>query len=442
MPRQAHLPSDKGSFKTAAAVRDEAHHNGQPVNEYSGSLCVPCKGTKLLCGKDRCPLLVKYHARMRTFTLLDRTDLQGTSPPSVFVGSYGYPKVAIGPLVPPMKGDTALLDQPERWLGRTIDEIVDFRSQLVRGMHTVHIMDVEGGGRIAELTREMALANDPTDADVLFSKRPQGNITLNDEVQPHGPSAPLKALDIGSLKIDHRIEKATNDTDWKAREAVNSLYRSGIPVSKLQRCFSVGAFGIEKNRRYVPTRWSITAVDSTLGEEYMKEVKRFPLINEFRIYETQSLDNRWEVLMLPTSWRYELMEAWYPNTVWNPMGRSIVLIGDHEGYHGRNTYASIGGCYYAARLAVSEHLTKERRQAGVTILREAHPGYIMPVGVWNVRENVRAALRAKPLTFATMAELLEHVSTKMDIPLSRWIRRSNIIHDMLYQRRIEDFSGA
>jgi hypothetical protein len=39
-------------------------------------------------------------------------------------------------------------------------------------------------------------------------------------------------------------------------------------------------------------------------------------------------------------------------------------------------------------LAVGELLEKERRQAAVVVLREAHPGYIMPVGVWQVREIV------------------------------------------------------
>src|SRR5207249_3256607 len=84
----------------------------------------------------------------------------------------------------------------------------------------------------------------------------------------------------------------------------------------------------------------------------------------------------------PQPWRYELIEAWYPNTLWNPLGRDIVVFGDHEGFVGRKTYASIGGCYYAARLAVGEALVRQRRQAATVILRETHPGYIMPVGVW------------------------------------------------------------
>jgi len=88
---------------------------------------------------------------------------------------------------------------------------------------------------------------------------------------------------------------------------------------------------------------------------------------------------------------------------------------------------------------VNELLTAERRQAGAVIFREAHPGYVMPVGVWNVRENVRAALRTRPHSFETMSAALQHVTSRMDIPLARWIGASAVLTDMLTQRRLDDY---
>jgi hypothetical protein len=170
----------------------------------------------------------------------------------------------------------------------------------------------------------------------------------------------------------------------------------------------------------------------------LESTKTYPSIDEYRIYETVSLDNRWAILMMPTSWKYELIEAWYPKTAWNPHSDRIAIMSDHEFFDGRSTYASIGGCYYAARLAVNELLSRERRQAGVCIMRESHPGYILPVGVWNVRENVRSALATRPSRFGTLNEALTHVSALMDIPVSRWIKNSAILKDALYQRRIDD----
>jgi len=151
------------------------------------------------------------------------------------------------------------------------------------------------------------------------------------------------------------------------------------------------------------------------------------------------LDNQFEVLMIPGAWSYEAMEAWYPGTVWNPSGNSIVMFSDSEGFEGRTTYASIGGCYYAARLAVGELLAKERRQAEVAVLREARPDYIMPVGVWQVRENVRNALRQKPFKCNTLDEALARVASKFQIPIELWIGRSKLLQDALFQRKITQY---
>lgn len=400
--------------------------------------CILCRGAKLLCGKARCPVLVRFYAKSHIEPLIDRLDISGSSPPSVFIGRFGYPNVSIGPLIPATHGDTSMLDIPELWSGKSIDEIVRFRAMLVRGKHRVNVQTF--GGRLVEDTQLLALANAPLDVDALFTKKPVGRLTLDDSVQPYGPSAPLKKMALGNVKIDHRIEKSWYDTDLKARDAVLDLYDDSVRVSKIQRAFSVGAFGVERSRRFVPTRWSITAVDSIISRHMRELVKRFPLIDRYKVFESVSLDNVFIVLMLPYAWSYELIEAWYPGTTWNPTGRRPVLFASSEGYKGRKTYADIGGCYYAARLAVTEYLRRERRLASTVILREARPGYIMPVGVWNVRENVRHALRGKPRIFPDLRTALSHISTRLDIDMKTWIAWSKLLKDLMYQRRIEDYA--
>jgi hypothetical protein len=404
-----------------------------------GNRCVVCKGAKMLCGKERCPILVKHFAQMKARRLIDSLELEGSSPPGVFVGQYGYPKVFVGPLIPPVTGDTEVMDTPEMWLGRTIDEIVDFRSQLVRGMQPVDVHNVDNAGRTVDIVREMALASASTDAEAQFQRKPAGRLVLDDEVAPFGPSAPLKSLDVGNLRLDRRMEKPFYDTDMLSRDAILSLYSDSVLLSRIQKAFSVGAFGLGKRRKFVPTRWSITAVDDTIGKALREKVKRAPLLNEYRIHESWTLDNRFIALLMPTSWRYELVEAWYPDTVWNPTGSEIMVISSHEGYEGRKDYAEIGGCYYAARLATCEHLLRLGRQAGAVILREAHSGYIMPVGVWNVRENVRNAYRGPYHGFQTLPQALEYIQTRLDIRMKRWMRNSHVLADLRQQRRIEDF---
>jgi hypothetical protein len=409
-------------------------------NSLGGSeRCILCRGTKLLCGKERCPILARYYSKTRVFSLIDSFQIEGASPPSVFVGRWGYPKVFVGPMLPPKLGDTSFMDTPEEWIDCSIDQFIDFRSQLIRGKYRIKVKDVETEEKIIQQTKEIAFSESPIVMDTEFEKKPRGRLVLSDTVQPYGPSAPLSKIEMGNLKWDQRVEKAHGDTDLKSKDAVFQLYNSKMLISKIQKAFSVGGFGIKKERRFVPTRWSITAVDSIVGQELVKEIKEFPEIDEYRVYEWRNLDNLWAVLFLPLEWCYELIEAWYPFTAWNPFGKETHIYSSHEFWKGRKAYAEIGGCYYAARLAVGETLKKERRQAGCVIFREVHPGYILPVGVWNVRENVRKTLTTKPNLFYSLNDALLYISRIMDIPVGRWVKNSTVLKHRIYQQRIEDF---
>ena len=428
---------DANLSSPADAFRSLEQRSSSPIT----GRCAICKGSKMLCGKDSCPLVLRFVSGMKTRPLMDRQEIDGSSPPAVFIGRFGYPKVLVGPMVPPQYGDTEILDTPEQWIGKSLEQIVDYRYSLVRGTYLTDIHNVESAGRLVDLTRELAMSSKPADIEASFTKKPKGGMSFSEETQPFGPSAPLKKITASSIKIDQRIDKAYSDTDLDAKTAVLDLYRSGALISRIQKAFSVGAFGLKKRRKFVPTRWSITAVDSTISLDQIEKTKTYPLINEFRIHYGNFLDNRWAVMFLPTSWRYELIEAWYPKTIWNPYGQEIDIVNSWEFYDGRRKYAEIGGCYYAARMAVNEVLNAERRQAGAVILREAHPGYVLPIGVWNVREHVRETLKNAPKKYGSLKDAMTDVSAFMDIPVKRWMKVSAVLSDLVEQRRIDDFSA-
>jgi hypothetical protein len=427
------------AVKTAEVASDLNVPEIQTTNGMT-KRCSICKAGKMLCGKKSCPLLTRIRAYLKIKPLYDREILEGASPPSVFVGRIGYPHVYAGPLVPPTQGDTSLLDIPEFWFGKSIEEIVEMRFNLVRGKYRVNVNKPKKGGRILDDTRLLGLSEQSVDVDLSFNTKPDSSFSLNADVQPMGPSAMIKNFKVeGNVKTERHLEKAYCDTDLKAADAVLDLYNNNVRLSSIQRAFSVGSFGLKGQRKLVPTRWSITAVDSMLSIEYMKDIKQFPSIDDFRVYESNYLDNLFQIIMLPEGWKYECIEAWYPGTIWNPFDQNIHMYGDWEDYRGRTTYARIGGCYYAARLAVNDLLKKERKQAGVIVLREIRPGYIMPVGVWNVRENVRNALRQKPIKFTAFNEVLDHISKRFNIGLNVWIKNSKLISDTLKQKKITDF---
>jgi hypothetical protein len=396
----------------------------------------------MLCGKRSCPLVARARALARVGQTIDSEHVSGSSPPSVFVGRAGYPKVYVGPMIPPFHGDTEILDVPERWVGKSIQDIIDYRFSLIRGKSRCDIYDASQGGNLLDTLQELAMGTNPTDSEASFKNKPRKILTLSEDAQPFGPSALLRSFKTSTVNVDQRIEDAYYDRDLKAAEAIAELYDEGVLVSQIQRAFSVGMFGVGVKRKLVPTRWSITAVDSTLSLRFVEEIKQYDTINDFRVYTFSNLDNIFVAILMPENWKFEWIEAWFPGTTWNPSesSGSAVLMGDFEDYWGRRTYASVGGCYYSCRLAVSEVLRKERRQASALVLREIHPGYILPVGVWNVRESVRAALKTAPRRFDGFHTALDFAMSQLTIPLRKWRQSSTILKQALFQRKITDYS--
>ena len=381
------------------------------------------------------PAMMKYYYKFQTLEKVSGTDVYGSSPPDIFIGRFGYPNVYIGPLVPPSSGDTSIMATPEMWVGKSIEEIVGYRSSLIRGMYRTNIHNADNG-RIEEMITELAIADKFSGVEEKLKHKPTLNMHFDENSQPYGPSAGLKDMRIDNSRVNPQLEKAYFDTDMSATRAIIELYEKGVPVSKIQKSLAGGILGYGKNRKFVPTRWSITAVDDTLSKDKLKAVKHNDMIDTIKVYPLVALDNRWLVIVIPGAWEYELVEAWYPNTTWNRENPNIEIYSSYEPFSGRTKYAEIGGCYYAARLASSELLDKLKKQGKVVILREAHPGYIMPMGVWNVREHVREALRGRPVELNGLNELFAYITTKMDIPIADWIKNSTLLTLSLKQKRL------
>ena len=110
---------------------------------------------------------------------------------------------------------------------------------------------------------------------------------------------------------------------------------------------------------------------------------------------------------------------------------------DHETYAGRKTYAdNVAGAYYSSRLALCEWLEKEHRQAGCIVFREIGKGYTVPLGVWQIRENVRNALSRKPISFSEMNLALEFIGSRLSIPMQYWKKNSKLLDLNASQTRI------
>ena len=372
-------------------------------------------------------IIAKWNENLSKYgNFLSSDSVSGTSPPSVFVGSYAYPKVFVGPMVPPIHGDTELLDTPEKWSGKSLEDIVNFRLNLVRGIKASSIHQTEG--RYIENLQELVMSSKPIDADLEFHKY-NSNISVDGESPPFGPIGEIKAAKFSSSTANKPIEKIFYDKDLKAQDAVITLYHSGIEISKIQKCFSIGMLG--KNRKLVPTKWSITATDDIVSKSIVEEILDYSLIDSCRVFYYEHLGNLFSVVLFPHRWIYEMIESWYSNGI-------LGFGSDFEDARGIDHPPAIAGAYFAAKLAVAEYLSKNKIQSGVLILREIRPEYAIPVGVWQIREGIRSAMKQKPVIAENFENALDIASSKMSISKNEWISKGNMIK-LIKQKTIVDF---
>ena len=136
-------------------------------------------------------ILAKWYEHLSQFgSFVSSDSVSGSSPPSVFVGSYGYPKVFAGPMVPPVYGETELFDKPEKWGGKSLEDIVSFRLNLVRGVQKMSVDQTEG--RFLENLQELAMSSKPADSELEFYRSPS-HISLDGESAPFGPIGEIKS---------------------------------------------------------------------------------------------------------------------------------------------------------------------------------------------------------------------------------------------------------
>src|SRR5579862_4629840 len=155
------------------------------IERPTAEMCLACRGAKLLCGKPKCPILTKADGFARHAGSLMSSDvIEGSSPPGVFIGRFGYPNVLIGPMVPAIHGNTEYLDTPEMWRGKTIEEIVDYRYSLIRGCTRASIFETQTGSRLVENLQEIAMSTKPTDSELLLLKKPVNRISFSENSQP------------------------------------------------------------------------------------------------------------------------------------------------------------------------------------------------------------------------------------------------------------------
>ncbi len=403
----------------------------------SKSLCLKCKG-KLLCGLNYCPLLRRQETHKKILTKT-KDSFTGSSPPSAFVSWTNYPKIAIAPLTPPaIQENTEFLDSSEQWFGLPAQQIIDFRESLVRPYKKFDAYSAQNPSYELMQIQEINMAEKSTSLEINLSTRLKTQLDFYESTAPLGPVGIMKSFSLQeNPRISPKIEKATSDTDALSSTTMYELYNHFTP-STIYKVLSVGLLGVQRNRRLVPTRWAITAVDQNLSKQNIEKIKEFSCLDNYRLYHSSYLGNYFYILLLPDTWAFEQMEQWQPNTIWTE-GNTTVMA-DSEPYKGRTSYpTNTEGAYFASRLSITEHLLREKKQASAIVFRTISDEYKQPLGVWVIRETVKDALLKPPLHFSSLENAKKFLSQKIS---KEMLRDSITLKNYSSQRKISSWFGA
>ncbi|MBU1203654.1 MAG: hypothetical protein KKG60_01140 [Nanoarchaeota archaeon] len=403
--------------------------------------CFICKGRnpRRYCGREFCPIYQKFGlGGVKKVEL----DFSGSSPPEIFVGRYGYPNVFAGILSPVGHlQDSGKLSCAEEWFARGMDieDILGCRGSLIYSRFVSDVKggvsNVCGGGKLLSVMKEVSMAQKPCDMDFKLSKKPSVKVELDKKTAPIGNIAPLrKAIITSNPKIPHKVDYVVSDDGLKAANGVINLYSKDVRISSLSKLLSAGLLGLKRDRKLVPSRWAVTAVDNLVSGMLVENVKRYNWLNECMVFHGDYVGNHYEFILIPRVFSFEVIEAKMGGSVWNPSSSGAYFMMDYETAYKRKEYAGeVTGAYYANRLAVCEYLNKIRRQASVLVLREARPEYYAPLGVGVLREVSRSCFRGKGERFCGLGEALKCAGSRLRIPVEEFVGRSRLIKDIKEQ---------
>ncbi len=407
----------------------------------SPDLCIKCKG-KLLCGLKRCPILEKNSSSKKFNSKIKNNSFVGASPPGFFVSWQNYPKVAVAPLSTLIEDVSPISDKPEEWFGLPQEQIISFRESLLRSYKTMPVSQAAQPSYELMDFQEVAMSQNLVDVEVSLKKAPSAEAKFDSFSAPMGPSAELDKLALNeNTKIPGKVDNYVSDTDALSNTALLDLYDSGFSVSYLAKILSSGVLGIKKNRKLVPTRWALVACYSNISKHFIDDkIKYNPVIDNLRLFHSNYLDNNFWVLLLPGPWSFEQLEAWLPGGIWTPEVKEIQIMGDYESNKGIKGYPKeTEGAYFASRLAVSEYLKEEKKQAAVIIFREIGTGYALPLGSWLILESVKNALLQEPFEFSSSELAFEFLSKKLVVPINKYKEKSQLLKEFNTQKRLFDF---
>ena len=368
------------------------------------------------------------------------------SPPSVFIGSkLKYPEVNVGILSPLEKDENSwIYDDAKYWAKNNfeINQVLHLRNSLLNSRFKTKVTDARMNKKFLDIIKDVAVSFKPVELEIELKNKIQSGYEKDKVLTPLGMNANFeKAKIIGNVQINRHLDKILND-ELKVSESMKILYENNFDEYSLSKILSVGVLGLKKDRRLVPTRWSITASDDIIGKQLLKKVRDYKWLEDYELFYEEFMGNQYLILMFPNIWSFELFELYFPGSSWNPSAE-IKASTDFEGFEGRTKYAfNTAGGYYATRLPILKYLDFIKRQASVVVIRIETPSYWASLGVWVVRESVKKALNKK-IKFSSKKELLDSAKgiskRQYQFDVDDVLKMSKLIKNITLQKNLIEY---
>lgn len=286
---------------------------------------------------------------------------------------------------------------------RDYSEIIKLKAKNILGSTDKNYIK-KTNTKITEELRDIYKAKKPIEFNSKFEKELKFDKVLISKVSGIvGSKNELLNINANeNTQTSKQIEKYTVN-DIKSKEAIINLYERGTNENQIINLLALGSFGIEINKKLVPTKWAISAYDQTI-ERYLFDnyLRKNKIIENYEIYHKSDKGNEFVIILLPQTITGEVVES-FPGAVER----------DYFDYKNKldNKEPQTSGGYYATKIAIFEHLKQRKRQASIISIRIIKD-YDIPLGVVFVRECVREAMNNKIFSSSDKKELNSFLKAK------------------------------
>lgn len=317
----------------------------------------------------------------------------------LIVGEKGYPNLNLIPLNNEDKKSSFFNEK--NLVKKEYNEILKLKVKNIAGIKNLQIK--ERDDKILNQVRDVLASKKVVDYESFYEKEIRINDFHMDKlIGLGGNKNKLEKISSGNIPIHRDFEKVLNE-DIKTKNKVIDLYKKGFNESQIINLLTLGSFGLNFNKKLVPSRWGITAYDTIISNYLFDEITKNNIINKNLYFKSEDKGNTFHIFLFPKKHTFENIEV-----IKTKYG--VKVINDYYA-NNKSIQPKTAGGFFATRLSCLEFLNRIKKQASVIVIREID-NYEIPLGVIFVRETVREAFK-KIYTFKDLNELKEILDEKI-----------------------------